>query len=228
MFTRSEKILGAYAGVLTGILAVIGLTGARSGAPGKFDTLDVQRINIREPDGTLRMVLSSHERFPGAIVAGKEYPHPRPQAGMLFYDDEGTENGGLIFAGKKGADGKVSSGVSLTFDRYRQDQQLQLMGLDQGGRHFAGMTVNDVIDGTKHPVFGGDPAQGEAPQAITRRLYVGKTPHGDAVLHLGDAKGKPRLAIKVTPEGEGAIMFLDANGEPTKVITASDIEAAKP
>jgi hypothetical protein len=228
MFTRSEKILGAYAGVLTVTLVAVMLTGARSGAPAKFDTLDVQRINIREPDGTLRMVLSSNGRFPGAIIAGKEYPHPRTQAGMLFFDDEGTENGGLIFAGKKGADGKIMSGVSLTFDRYRQDQQLQLMGQDHGGRHFAGLTVNDVIDGTKYPVFGGTHKEGEAPQAITRRLYVGKTPSGDAVLHLGDASGKPRLAIKVTPEGEGAIMFLDEKGQPTKMITADDIAAAKP
>jgi hypothetical protein len=46
------------------------------------------------------------------------------------------------------------------------------------------------------------------------------------VLHLGDASGKPRLAIKVTPEGEGAIMFLDEKGQPTKMITADDIAAA--
>jgi GNAT superfamily N-acetyltransferase len=97
---------------------------------------------------------------------------------MLFFDDEGTENGGLIFAGKQGADGKIMSGVSLTFDRYRQDQQLQLMGQDHGGRHFAGLTVNDVIDGTKYPVFGGTHKEGEAPQSITRRLYVGKQAQG--------------------------------------------------
>jgi hypothetical protein len=38
--------------------------------------------------------------LPPVIVKGKEHPEfgePRPQAGMLFYNDEGSENGGLIF-----------------------------------------------------------------------------------------------------------------------------------
>jgi hypothetical protein len=58
---------------------------------------NVQRINVVEPDGTLRLVLSNHSRLPGVIVRGKERPFARPQAGMLFYNDEGTENGGLVF-----------------------------------------------------------------------------------------------------------------------------------
>ncbi|PXA05828.1 hypothetical protein DD898_12855, partial [Staphylococcus pseudintermedius] len=100
--------------------------------------IDVQRINVREPDGTLRMVISDQTRFPGLILHGKEYPHPRSRAGMLFYNNEGTEQGGLIFAGKQGADGNVSSGLSLSFDRYEQDQHRRVYPTDpareSGGR----------------------------------------------------------------------------------------------
>src|SRR5262249_56629978 len=91
-----------YSGVLTAVLAVtfLGGLGTRP-QKAKFDEIDVQRINVWEPDGTLRMVISDKAHFPGLIIRGKEYPHPRPQAGMLFFNNEGTENGGLYLAGDK-------------------------------------------------------------------------------------------------------------------------------
>lgn len=56
-----------------------------------IDVLDVQHTNVREPDGTLRYVVSNKALLPGAIIKGKEYKHSRGQAGTLFYDDEGSE-----------------------------------------------------------------------------------------------------------------------------------------
>jgi hypothetical protein len=38
------------------------------------------------------MVVSNHSRLPGIIVKGKEKPFERPQAGMIFYNDEGSES----------------------------------------------------------------------------------------------------------------------------------------
>jgi hypothetical protein len=90
--------------------------------------LDVKRINLLEPDGTLRLVISNRANFPGLIVKGKEYPHDRQTAGMLFFDDEGTENGGLIFGGSKDKDGKVESWGHLSFDQYQGDQIMVLEG----------------------------------------------------------------------------------------------------
>lgn len=74
----------------------------------RFKTIDVERINVREPDGTLRMVISNQANFPGTIARGKEMAHEdrSDSAGMLFFNDEATENGGLIFGGKRGADGR--------------------------------------------------------------------------------------------------------------------------
>src|SRR5690554_2237171 len=128
---NNNRFLVVYSGLLTAVFAVVVLTGAT--APGKkaaFEEIDVQRLNLREPDGTLRYVLASSARLPGAIIRGQEYPHPRPQAGMLFYNDEETELGGLVFAGGQDEDGVIRSGGSLTFDRYEQDQIVQLLGLD--------------------------------------------------------------------------------------------------
>ena len=60
------------AAILTAAFAILLLTAASKKT--KFDEIDVQRINVLEPDGTLRMVISNHARLPGIIVRGKERP----------------------------------------------------------------------------------------------------------------------------------------------------------
>lgn len=186
-----------------------------------LDVLDVQRINIREPDGTIRLSLSNRTKFPGAIVRNEEHAHPRDVAGMLFFNDEGTESGGLIYSGAEGSLGKPSSGLSLTFDRYQQDQQVQLLGVDEEGRHYGGLSFNDVADGLKRPIFSAvDESlhrQGQA--AITRRVFLGKSEKQDSVLELLDAKGNVRLELVVQPNGEALMRFLDEQGKPTRELT---------
>lgn len=233
--------LGIYAATLTIICATLLLMGAKS-LPGnaEFDTLTVHRLNVVEPDGTLRMVLSDHARFPGLILHGKEYPHARPQAGMLFFNDEGTEQGGLIYAGKK-TDTGYTSGLSLTFDRYQQDQQLQLLGLDENGQAFAGLGVNDVPtrpirqDIEELAKLTAMPeAEREKLMAKRRaehyygaqRFYAGKSSAGNSVVLLRDAAGKSRLALTVTPGGQASIDFLDADGKVERSITATSLANA--
>src|SRR3954467_1116234 len=107
MMGLRERCSLIYAGAATAVLGLLLLGGAASPRRPTFDEITVQRVNVVEPDGTLRMVLSDHTRLPGIIVHGKERPFPRPQAGMLFYNDEGSENGGLIFGGHRNAKGEV-------------------------------------------------------------------------------------------------------------------------
>src|SRR5256885_4647178 len=106
---NSSKALVIYSGVLTAVIAFALLTGAGRAAPrvAAFDEIDVKRINVREDNGTLRFVLSNSSHAPGIIMHGKERPHPsgRRTAGMLFYNDEGSENGGMTWGGEK-RDGK--------------------------------------------------------------------------------------------------------------------------
>ena len=62
-----------------------------------FDEITVQRINIVEPGGTLRTIISSKAAAPGVYVKGKEEPREDPPtAGMIFLNDEGSEIGGLM------------------------------------------------------------------------------------------------------------------------------------
>lgn len=193
------------------------LAGAASIGKGRFTELDVERINLREADGTLRMVIANRERLPGLYLHNTEHPHDRggDKSGMLFFNDEGTENGGLIYNGYRQPDGSVSSGLSLTFDRYQQDQQLQLLGVDQGGRAFAGLMFNDVADGVQRPVLSAQDkaANAAGDYAITPRVFLGKSASQNAALLLSDGNGNPRLQLEVTPDGQASVVFLDEAGQ---------------
>ena len=164
-----------------------------------FDKIEAQQIKIVEPDGTLRMVISDHARFPGIIVKGKEEPFDRPQAGMLFYNDEGSENGGLIFGGSKNNKGEVvNSGGSLSFDRYMGNQEVQLIGVNDKDDRFAGLMISD-----SHPAENKNPS----------RIWVGRNADGSSELALMDSSGKKRLILQVLANGKSNMTFLDDKGK---------------
>jgi hypothetical protein len=188
-----------YSTVLTTLLAAFTLAGSAAAKVQHFDEIDVHRINVREPDGTLRMVLSNHARLPGNIVQGTEHPPvDRPQAAMLFYHDEGTENGGLVFSGHRNAKGEVvDSGVSLSFDRYGASSQfVQLAGVDDSKNHIVGLILSDTE------------ATGNR-----RRVFIGRDKEGTASVSLMDRNGRKRILLQVTPDGTPTISFLDADGK---------------
>lgn len=225
----ASRAIGAYAAATTLGLAWFALGGAASA---KFDTIDVQRINVREPDGTLRIAISNHAKIPGLIVGGKEYPHPnRPDAGMIFFNDEGIENGGLVFDGAM-KDGKRTNGGSLTFDRYLQDQTVQLTSIEDGAERYAGMIVTDRPEpmlqlervgaiGAMSPGPARDAAAAEAGfGGGMRRAFLGRTEQSQSRLDLSDAAGRVRLRLEVASDGAASIAFLNADGRVSKRVGA--------
>jgi hypothetical protein len=188
----SQRVLVIYSAVLSTVSAIVMLTGAKSARPQIFDEIQAHRINIVEPDGTLRMVISNRDRLPGVIVKGKpSKPYDRPQAGMLFYNDEGSENGGLIFGGRRNEKGEVvDSGGSLSFDNYSGKQIVQFAGVDDKDNHFTGLAVTDK----------------------KRRIWVGRTEDGIASVSLMDAEGRKRIIMQVSADGTPSLEFLDDTG----------------
>ncbi len=142
----TQRILLVYSGVLTLVLCVVLLSASSSMKKASFDEIDVKRINVIEPDGTVRLIISDKTHFPGLIVKGKEYPHDRQTAGMLFFDDEGTEDGGLIFGGLKEKNGEVQTWGHLSFDQYQGDQVLVLDAGEEEGQRHSGMQIIDQPD----------------------------------------------------------------------------------
>ena len=198
MTVFTQRILTVYSILCSLFLVTVIATGFARLKQETFDEITVHRINIVEPDGTLRMVISNHARLPGVIVRGKEQPADRPQAGMIFYNDEGSENGGLIFGGKKNAKGKVvDSGGSLSFDKYDANQIVQLAGVDDEEDRFAGLMVTDsMVGGRAH-----------------QRIWVGRGQDGAAVIELRDAAGRKRIAMEVPSEGDPRIVLMDKDGK---------------
>lgn len=227
------------------LAAVMTLSGASDPARrASFDEITVGRINIVEPDGTKRLIISNKAQFPGDFQQGKEGPRPNRSdvAGMLFINEEGTENGGLIQKGSMRADGRISSGLSLTFDRFRQDQALQLMNNDSAEHQMTAIKINDVpaytvtsMDDVKR--FNADVRKlpeaqrqaywnklAEEGRLNQNRIWLGNTGDKGSTLQLKDAKGRTRMMLLVSADGKAEIQMLDEQGKVTRSITPGPVE----
>jgi hypothetical protein len=228
----AHRLMLGYCVLLTTILAGLCVSQAVSG-PSKvtYDEIDVRRINVRESDGTVRMIISGADTAPGVIVKGKEIPHPnRRSAGIIFYNDEGTENGGLIFDGdKKG--GQVTNHGHLSFDQYEQDQVVVLEQNEENGERNAGLSFIDRPDAALpfDLLSKENTAEVRAEREKLKksggfghpRLFIGKTDGHASEVSLKDAKGRPRLVIRVTADGGASIDFLDESGKTVRSLTPS-------
>ena len=228
----SNRFLAVYSGILTVVFAATVLTGFASKAgKASFEEMDVQRINIVESDGTLRMVISNKALCPGIIIKGKETPHPNRQtAGVIFFNDEGTENGGLVFGGMKDKNGITSSYGHLSFDQYEQDQVFTIDAGHEGNNRRSGLAIIDRPDypigeliALTERIKGLPKAQQEAEYkkfekthpAPARRLELGRSRDRSVGLRLQDPEGHERLIIEVAADGSPVIKFLDAKGKVT-------------
>jgi len=237
----SPRFLAIYSGVLTVVFAVAVLGGfIESRQKQRFSEIDVERINVVEPDGTLRMVISNKASFPGIIIKGKETPHPgRKTAGMLFFNDEGTENGGLIFGGSKDASGKVTSYGHLSFDQYEQDQVFSIDADQENGQRTSELRIIDEPD---HPIT----QDLEAAARITKlpkqeqkaaweqyrastshfepRIVLGRADDRSVALRLKDVEGHDRVVIRVAPDGAPVLQLLDDKGHVTAQLPPAGVK----
>ena len=234
---------GFLVGVAVGACAVASIAtvvAASKQTTARFDEVTVGRINIVEPDGTLRLVISNKTQFPGSFIEGKEIARPdRPRhAGMLFVNDEGTENGGFTYGGRLDARGQPAASFSLTFDRFRQDQMLQLTQEESEGMSTAGIVINDRPDyrtfsvaDLMNMVAQADKLPGTERDALIQkhveagdfgypRAYLGTQRNGAAALVLRDAKGRTRLRLAVAADGTPAVEVMDESGRVSKSLTA--------
>lgn len=227
-----QRFLMIYAGVLTAVFAVTVLSGfVQAPRTMTLEQLDVQRINVREPDGTLRLVISNADKTAGIIIKGKEYPHPdRKAAGMIFYNDEGTENGGLIFGGEKSKDGTKGSYGHLSFDAYEQDQTMALDSEQKGAARDTKLQFNDYPDYSILEEIQLMAAIKDLPKdqqkarikaffdehgGPTTRMVLGRGPDNGVLLALNDTQGHQRIVMKVAPDGTPSLQMLDSAGKVT-------------
>ena len=156
MFARlfgDSRFLAFYSAFVTIALGVSMCTGfvratEATGKAVEFDRIRVHRVDVVEPNGTPRLIISDRAEYPGSFYRGQEIERPdrRDSAGMLLINDEGTEDGGLIYGGAT-ADGKRSSFSHLSFDQYEQDQTVVIgTALSPDGSRTAGIQLSDRPD----------------------------------------------------------------------------------
>lgn len=231
METKLEKevrFLKIYAVVMTLGCTVFFLSAfAIQNKKQKFEEIDVERINIVEKDGKLRMVISNQERQHPGIINGKviERKSLRPP-GIIFFNHLGDEMGGLIF-GTNGGNGHFGS---LTFDKVRNDQTMGFRYSESdNGTYQSGLEMwqqpNLPIDVTITKLEAAnkitdEKARTAAIQAMrdnnelaTNRLFLGKRRDNSTMLVMSDIKGKPRINMRVTPDGTPKLEFLDDAGK---------------
>ena len=181
--------------------------------------LSVQRMNVLEPDGSLRLVVSNAAKMPAPIVNGKVIASDRgAQAGLIFYNEVGDESGGLAWNGKLDAKGLPQSGGHFSFDRFGGDQQLTLGHYEEKGMMHNGLRVLDspVLEGYKGLKPSSSKPAKENQDAAVERLFIGKTVGKSSALILNDAQGNARVMLYVTPEGKAYFDFLNDKGEVIK------------
>ena len=227
---RDVRFLKAYSLLITLLLGVIAFSSiGEANQKNKFEEIDVERINIVEKDGKLKMVISNGERQHPGVIDGKMLSRKRPP-GMLFFNERGDEVGGLSFNGDE-KDGKGNASALLAFDRFRQDQTVAIQYGENNGQYYAGLRVWDRPETSLGPVIERlaviekmkeGPEKTAAMQKLremagnaAERVMVGRDREQAAVVRLSDAKGKPRIKLSVDVAGLPKLEFLDETGKVT-------------
>jgi hypothetical protein len=224
---KDLRFLKIYAVLSTLVCALLFTWLFQTSSTKRFEEIDVERINIVEKDGKLRMVISNKMRQHPGTMDGITYDErigQRPP-GLMFFSEKGDEVGGLVFDGNTGA----GQGGSLTFDKFRGDQTIQFIHDEEvDGTYFAGlkmndqnMPLNDLMK--KQKEISALPTKESQESAwkelrekgllMTERLRIGKEHDQSSVIKMKDARGKVRIELKVAADGVSTIHFLDDRGK---------------
>ena len=225
---RQLWFLRAYALAASMLLVVVAAAAFQQPPPQTFGEISVERINVVDRDGTLRMVISNKDRMHPGVMDGVTIERPRPVAGMLFFNDQGDEVGGLTYTGAA-RDGSRQANAGIMFDQLKQDQTIGFSYSESNGRRTAGLQVWDRADAPLSDLIvklnaanriQDAAARAKAVAAVRaeappgpRRVFVGKNAERTALVALSDAEGRARLTIAVDAAGNPRIEFLDEMGK---------------
>ena len=237
---RDLKLVKRYALGMTVLFGVLSLAAFQQATRTRFTEIDVERLNVVEQNGTKRLVIANSTRMAPVTLHGKEYPGIRGGsaiggAGMIYFNDEGTENGGYVWSGRRLPDGTYRAAGFLTFDQYEQDEALTLGYTDVNGKRRVGLTVIDepevpiqamvesltVLRALRDTVERDRQVRLYREERVRRgevranRLFAGKDSTKSALVWLADPKGRQRLRLSVDSLGAASIEFLNESGAVT-------------
>ncbi|MFG3450269.1 hypothetical protein ACGFZ3_17005 [Stenotrophomonas sp. NPDC047960] len=173
------------------------------------ERITARRIDIVDENGVIRMTLSG--QTPAPIIDGIQYKRAFNVAGMVLYDDKGSERGGF---GTADVDGGMAV---LALDHPAMDAIGWRVSPDGEVR----FSINQAPPLIREPRLDNRLIPGvQTPTRIQMAVGADGTP----AIALNDKQDRARLRLTITPEGYGAIEFLDAQG---RVIHTLAPEATK-
>lgn len=207
--SRASVALLAVLAAGTWVVALQGFAGeAKADAMSRpqrqaFGEITVERINVVDRDGKPRLVIANQDRFPDPVVRGEPVPRSiHNTAGIVFYDGEGNEAGGL--ATSVAANGMKQGALILDYGVQPTDGVGIVKGETADGKsYFAGLTVADRLPYK--------PGKIETSEGISR-IWVGNQSR-DATIELADTRGNARIRISVDKHDVPHFEVLDADGK---------------
>lgn len=198
----------------------------------KEKIINAEQINIVGKNGIPRLSLFNEDNIPNVLFRGEEIFKGHRQndniAGMLFFNPDGTEAGGLIYGNDVDENGNTTAGVSLTLDQFEQDQVVQLLYTKDGDQHQYGMhifdrptakTIKEQDDEVQDALKIEDEATRnqkieEIYNGNVPRAFIGKQ-NNEMTINLYDTNYRPRIKVYVDEQGEPHLKFFDADGKVT-------------
>jgi hypothetical protein len=97
---RQLWFLRAYAVATALVLVVLSAAAFRQATPSStaqnLGEITVERINVVDRNGTLRLVIANKDRMHPGVLDGKVIERQRPVSGLIFFNDEGDEVGSRV------------------------------------------------------------------------------------------------------------------------------------
>jgi hypothetical protein len=229
------RLLKLYVFAAASLLIVFTLSAFQNQAQRtRFEVIDVERMNIVEKDGKVRIVLSNKARFPGLMVQGQENPYPRGVAGIVLINEDGTEYGALTTQTRR-AGGDFGAYSGLRWGSFGQGQGVGMLYDDDNGQREAGVFITDapttaasrlIERGRAVQQMAEGPAKARAMAELRRaegprRITVARMKDQSAAVELADPQGKPRLRLVVDRAGAPRVDFLDVTGRVTRTLSGS-------
>lgn len=230
---KKVNFLMAYAVASTMIISFFTLSSFKDKVNEKrFDEIIAKKITIIGEDNTPRMVLSNEARQHSGRMNGKDWPKRERPSGIIFFNNQGDECGGLIHQVKE-KDGKIISGMSFTMDNYKDDQVVQILNDEYyaNGKAYIqrGININQFptgtnIDDRNKKIEEINKIKDEKErnsklnelwekEGSVNRVFLGRTKGNSSGLFLSGPDGKPKMMIYVDEKGNPKLQTFNEKGE---------------
>lgn len=231
---KTNLYIKIYAITLTLLVLYAHLSGFSVKHTGQnFKEITVERINIAEPDGSLKMVISNSTRQHPGMINGERLGKRDRDPGIIFFNEEQDEVGGLLYSGNE----SEGAAFVLSVDQYKNDRVMQYMhytNVDGSNRYglqlwdrdkeFTLPVLDSVMDSLDHEGYNYQQKltylkeRNNGIPVSAPRLFIGRNYNTEAGLFIQDKFGTDRLRLFVDSTNTPKIEILDKTGKVIKKI----------